>query len=110
MPLTYLVDKNFSSKSLFAIPKNEEFVYINSDEEMGRARDVSVLLRGLVRMCAGQPPGAPVPDGRPTFREFLQTHIDLAFGEGFDDNVGKYAANTAFFEVNRCFFVEHLSC
>ncbi|KAL0881402.1 hypothetical protein ABMA27_001270 [Loxostege sticticalis] len=87
---------NVCAKSLFAIPKNEEFVYINADDA-GCARDVSALVRGLVSLCAGAEPDAPVD--RPTFRQFLQGHIDLAFGEGFDDNVGKYAMSTSFFEL-----------
>lgn len=90
-----------SAKSLFAIPKNEEFVYI-STEDSSSARDVSALVRGLVQRCAGAdpaPPAPPAPD-RGSFRQFLQGHIDLAFGEGFDDNVGKYAMSTSFFEVS----------
>lgn len=65
---------------------------------MGSARDVSALVRGLVHMCAGAEPEPP-PE-RPSFKAFLQGHIDLAFGEGFDDNVGKYAMSTSFFEVS----------
>ncbi|XP_072929366.1 nonsense-mediated mRNA decay factor SMG8 [Epargyreus clarus] len=88
---------NVCAKSLFAIPKNEEFVYISAEEHNGHARDVSSLLRGLVQLCgAGEP--AP-PAERPTFAQFLQGHVDLAFGEGFDDNVGKYAMSTSFFEL-----------
>ncbi|RVE39928.1 hypothetical protein evm_015422, partial [Chilo suppressalis] len=99
-----------SAKSLFAIPKNEEFVYINA-ESNGGARDVGNLVRGLMERCApapGSAPGSlPVAPGvaptagpvRPTFKQFLQAHIDLAFGEGFDDNVGKYAMTTSFFEL-----------
>ncbi|KAI8421177.1 hypothetical protein MSG28_008248 [Choristoneura fumiferana] len=44
------------------------------------------------------PPAPPAPE-RGGFRQFLQGHIDLAFGEGFDDNVGKYAMSTSFFEL-----------
>lgn len=87
----------FSAKSLFAIPKNEEFVYISAESDRYCARDVSSLIRGLVQLCAGAEP--EVPPQRSTFREFLQGHLDLAFGEGFDDNVGKYAMSTSFFEV-----------
>ncbi|XP_013137645.1 PREDICTED: protein smg8-like [Papilio polytes] len=88
---------NVCAKSVFAIPKNEEFVYINTEEETGSARDVSSLVRGLVQMCNGTEPDPP--SDRPSFRQFLQGHIDLAFGEGFDDNVGKYAMSTSFFEL-----------
>ncbi|XP_075976276.1 nonsense-mediated mRNA decay factor SMG8 [Anticarsia gemmatalis] len=87
---------NVCAKSLFAIPKNEEFVYINGMEENSGARDVSALVRGLAARCAGV---VEQTSDRPTFRNFLQTHIDLAFGEGFDDNVGKYAMSTSFFEL-----------
>ncbi|XP_013167948.1 PREDICTED: protein SMG8 [Papilio xuthus] len=88
---------NVCAKSVFAIPKNEEFVYINTEEETGSARDVSTLVRGLVQMCNGTEP--ETTSERPSFRQFLQGHIDLAFGEGFDDNVGKYAMSTSFFEL-----------
>ncbi|XP_023934832.2 nonsense-mediated mRNA decay factor SMG8 isoform X2 [Bicyclus anynana] len=87
---------NVCAKSLFAIPKNEEFVYMSSSEECGDARDVSALLRGLVRLCAGAEPG---PQPQRSFRQFLQSHLDMALGDGFDDNVGKYAMSTSFFEV-----------
>lgn len=89
----------YSAKSLFAIPKNEEFVYMSAEEETGTARDVSFLVRGLVQRCGGETP-PPQTSQRPSFKQFLQTHIDLAFGEGFDDNVGKYAMSTSFFEVS----------
>ncbi|XP_026330277.1 protein SMG8 [Hyposmocoma kahamanoa] len=90
---------NVCAKSLFAIPKNEEFVYISTDDEIGNARDVSSLVRGLVQLCSGSEP-EPVSE-RPGFKQFLQGHIDIAFGEGFDDNVGKYAMSTSFFELPR---------
>ena len=86
-----------SAKSLFAIPKNEEFVYINADDDNHCARDVSSLIRGLVHLCTGIEP--ETKSQRSSFRQFLQGHLDLAFGEGFDDNVGKYAMSTSFFEV-----------
>ncbi|XP_059054514.1 nonsense-mediated mRNA decay factor SMG8 [Achroia grisella] len=91
---------NVCAKSLFAIPKNEEFVYMNADESAAGARDVSTLLRGLLQRC-GAHVAAPVRTNaqRPTFKQFLQAHIDLAFAEGFDDNVGKYAMSTSFFEL-----------
>ncbi|VVC94303.1 unnamed protein product [Leptidea sinapis] len=86
---------NVCAKSLFAIPKNEEFVYISAEENYGNARDMSSLVRGLVQLCSGI---EPETTARQSFRQFLQTHLDLAFGEGFDDNVGKYAMSTSFFE------------
>ncbi|KAG6441688.1 hypothetical protein O3G_MSEX001949 [Manduca sexta] len=89
---------NVCAKSLFAIPKNEEFVYISTDDEVGNARDVSQLVRGLVRLCAGAPVAAAKTE-RPGFAQFVQAHVDLAFAEGFDDNVGKYAMSTSFFEL-----------
>lgn len=95
-----------SAKSLFAIPKNEEFVYIDADPGADSARDVSNLVRGLVAMCVGAP-GTPAAGAleRPSFKQFLNAHVELAFGDGFDDNVGKYAMSTSFFEVSKicCF-------
>ncbi|XP_052758161.1 nonsense-mediated mRNA decay factor SMG8 [Galleria mellonella] len=91
---------NVCAKSLFAIPKNEEFVYMNAEQSAGGARDVSGLLRGLLQRCGPHADHATAPPPhRPSFKQFLQTHIDLAFGEGFDDNVGKYAMSTSFFEL-----------
>ncbi|CAH0582896.1 unnamed protein product [Chrysodeixis includens] len=87
---------NVCAKSLFAIPKNEEFVYMSGEEENSGAREVSALVRGLAARCTA---GSDVTTQRPSFKQFLQTHIDLAFGEGFDDNVGKYAMTTSFFEL-----------
>ncbi|KAJ8718854.1 hypothetical protein PYW07_016410 [Mythimna separata] len=87
---------NVCAKSLFAIPKNEEFVYISGEEESSGAREVSALVRGLAARCTVVP---DVTTQRPSFRQFLQTHVDMAFGEGFDDNVGKYAMSTSFFEL-----------
>ncbi|CAG4946096.1 unnamed protein product [Colias eurytheme] len=87
---------NVCAKSLFAIPKNEEFVYISAEENNGNARDMSSLVRGLVQLCSGT---QTEDTARPTFGQFLQTHLDVAFGEGFDDNVGKYAMSTSFFEL-----------
>ncbi|CAH0723967.1 unnamed protein product, partial [Brenthis ino] len=88
---------NVCAKSLFAIPKNEEFVYINADDGKNCARDVSSLIKGLVHLCTGTEPEPPTQ--RSSFRQFLRGHLDLAFGEGFDDNVGKYAMSTSFFEL-----------
>ncbi|XP_053605964.1 nonsense-mediated mRNA decay factor SMG8 [Plodia interpunctella] len=89
---------NVCAKSLFAIPKNEEFVYMSAEENSNHARDVSSLVRGLVERCSGDVTTAQ-PSQRPTFKQFLQAHVDLAFSEGFDDNVGKYAMSTSFFEL-----------
>ncbi|KAJ2947264.1 hypothetical protein O0L34_g16976 [Tuta absoluta] len=91
---------NVCAKSLFAIPKNEEFVYMSATDDAYNARDVSSLIRGLVKLCSA--PSSTQNTGleeRPTFQQFLQGHIDLALGEGFDDNVGKYAMTTSFFEL-----------
>lgn len=91
-----------SANSLFAIPKNEEFVYLSPASESHSARDVSALVRGLVSMCSGaEPPPAAAAD-RPSFKQFLMGHVELALAQGFDDNVGKYAMSTSFFEVGVC--------
>ncbi|GBP65638.1 Protein SMG8 [Eumeta japonica] len=90
---------NVCAKSLFAIPKNEEFVYISTEEQVGKTRDLSTLVRDLVLLCAGEELKAGSIEGRQGFKQFLQSHIDQAFSEGFDDNVGKYAMSTSFFEL-----------
>ncbi|XP_048477898.1 nonsense-mediated mRNA decay factor SMG8 isoform X4 [Plutella xylostella] len=88
---------NVCAKSLFAIPKNEEFVYINADDAAGRARDVGSLLKGLIHLCSGVPQEPPCD--RPSFKQFVGGHVELARAGGFDDNVGKYAMTTSFFEL-----------
>ena len=47
-------------------------------------------------------------DQEHSLRNFLQRHIDLALGKGFDDNVGRNPV-LAVFEVNDCkkIFLKH---
>ncbi|XP_049870639.1 nonsense-mediated mRNA decay factor SMG8 [Pectinophora gossypiella] len=87
---------NVCAKSLFAIPKNEEFVYISTENEVGSCRDVRSLVQGLVQLCNDTPREAPA---RPGFAQLLARHVALARADGFHDNVGKYAMTTSFFEL-----------
>lgn len=96
--------------SLFAIPANQEYVYVNDSAEPNNDR-LAIAVHNLIKSC--QPgvhenltfPFSCQPDahskGR-TFHRFLKVHTDLAFSKGFDDNVGtgRHASNaTAYFEV-----------
>lgn len=92
----------FSANSLFAIPKNEEFVYVNT-EESPPGNILPNMVRSLVKSCEGMPPLAEwcrEATSRNTLSQFLQTHLDIAFSSGFDDNVGKFAMSSLFFEVS----------
>ncbi|WAR14293.1 SMG8-like protein [Mya arenaria] len=92
---------NISNNSLFAVPANQEFVFIHvaqnhiSDPVSGtslpgeRSRS-SPLSRG---------------GGEFSFKEFLWQHIDMALTKGFDDNVGRHpvAANFELAQAKKVF-------
>nr|CAD7262909.1 unnamed protein product [Timema shepardi] len=103
---------NNSSNSLFAIPANQEFVFVNTKVDPTRDR-LSHMINSLVNFCK-DPNSDPVrnrndsledsllglhPDSHGhNFRNFLQQHIDQGFHKGFDDNVGRHAL-PSYFEV-----------
>ncbi|RZF43223.1 hypothetical protein LSTR_LSTR009027 [Laodelphax striatellus] len=109
---------NICANSLFAIPANQEFVYI----EMGAKENQdwhSYLLESMIDLClhpnqsvgdqsncsplsyeytaAGRMEGDPNPDY--TFKKFLMQHVNLALKKGFDDNVGRHIPNSNPFVV-----------
>lgn len=81
-----------------AIPKNEEFVYVNNcDTSPGN--HLSEMIKSLVMSCETPmdiPEWHKEENRRGTLKEFVQTHLDLAFTSGFDDNVGKFATYSTF--------------
>ncbi|XP_015586501.1 protein SMG8 isoform X2 [Cephus cinctus] len=103
---------NISSNSLFAIPANQEFVYVNTGSI--ESRDIfGYMTRKLIQSCklssgsntsrslASIESNLTVTDTDAeshTFRLFLQQHIMLAFSRGFDDNVGRHSV-PAHFEI-----------
>ncbi|XP_076300012.1 nonsense-mediated mRNA decay factor SMG8 isoform X3 [Lasioglossum baleicum] len=103
---------NISSNSLFAIPANQEFVYVHTGTT--ESRDIlGYMAKKLIQSCkvssggstsrslASQDSNIPVDDQETetrSFRLFLQQHINLAFARGFDDNVGRHSV-PAYFEI-----------
>lgn len=100
----------FSCNSLFAIPANQEFVYINNTVDQNTDR-LAFSVERLIKSC--QPVGREAIQfpfscqsesvfQKRSFNKFLKVHIDLAFSKGFDDNVGtgRHCSHpTAYFEV-----------
>ncbi|XP_012536412.1 protein SMG8 [Monomorium pharaonis] len=104
---------NISSNSLFAIPANQEFVYVHTGST--DSKDMLGYMAGkLIQSCKASSSGTTsksltsmdlsniTMDDTETethsFRSFLQQHIDLAFAKGFDDNVSRHSI-PAHFEV-----------
>lgn len=79
-----------TGNSLFAIPLNDEFVYIAEEEPLDRLGDA---VKGLLMDC--QPGGAmqievpfcSQPTSEKNFKKFLQVHIQQARSKGFEDTV-----------------------
>ncbi|XP_071555169.1 nonsense-mediated mRNA decay factor SMG8 [Temnothorax nylanderi] len=103
---------NISSNSLFAIPANQEFVYVHTGNTDSRDM-LGYMARKLIQSCKTSsgstprsltsldPPNIAVDDTETethSFRSFLQQHINLAFARGFDDNVSRHSI-PAHFEV-----------
>ncbi|XP_026284537.1 nonsense-mediated mRNA decay factor SMG8 isoform X3 [Frankliniella occidentalis] len=101
-----------SMNSLFAIPANQEFVFIPTSRDSMRDSRTE-LIDSVISMCNGTSFGPEQQDehsfhspsflnemnlNRHSFKGFLQQHIEQAFSKGFDDNVGRHSAPT-FFEV-----------
>ncbi|KAF5287069.1 hypothetical protein FQA39_LY16054 [Lamprigera yunnana] len=79
-----------NTSSLFAIPPNEEFVYMCQEEQIDR------LGHAVKNLILGCQPGATLqieapyccePESDRSFKSFLQVHIQQARNKGFDDNV-----------------------
>ncbi|GFU16173.1 protein smg8 [Nephila pilipes] len=114
---------NVSGNSLFAVPANQEFVYIFSTKryitdftgfylaqirahcQLAKELDIteskqknktSVLGNGLSVLSDSGFPNES--DSSHSFVKFLFPHINLALTKGFDDNVGRYPV-PAYFEL-----------
>ncbi|XP_011865598.1 PREDICTED: protein SMG8 isoform X1 [Vollenhovia emeryi] len=104
---------NISSNSLFAIPANQEFVYVHTGSTESRDM-LGYMARKLIQSCKISSGGTTsrsiisldsnniIADDTETetrsFRSFLQQHINLAFARGFDDNVSRHSV-PAHFEI-----------
>ncbi|KYQ55349.1 Protein SMG8 [Trachymyrmex zeteki] len=104
---------NISSNSLFAIPANQEFVYVHTGNTDSRDM-LGYMARKLIQSCKTSSSGTTsrslnnldsnpiIVDDTETethmFRSFLQQHINLAFVRGFDDNVSRHSI-PAHFEI-----------
>lgn len=104
---------NISSNSLFAIPANQEFVYVHTGNTDSKDM-LGYMARKLVQSCKTSSSGTTsksltsldsnsvvVDDTEAeihSFRSFLQQHINLAFARGFDDNVSRHSV-PAHFEI-----------
>ncbi|XP_043288529.1 protein SMG8 isoform X2 [Venturia canescens] len=101
---------NISSNSLFAIPANQEFVYVHTGST--ESRDLlGYMTRNLIKSCTAASSGTNTKTNENlqltfntfesetetrSFRTFLQQHINLAFSKGFDDNVGRHNVHSHF--------------
>lgn len=110
---------NISMNSLFAIPANQEFVYVHTPESQ-TSDAVTYLMRQLRAQClsslddgcsakAKDQTGSVEVNGTSTvaaglgnrevdhsFKTFLEQHLELAFTKGFDDNVGRHSGMSVF--------------
>ncbi|KAF2880700.1 hypothetical protein ILUMI_25471 [Ignelater luminosus] len=94
-----------NTSSLFAIPPNEEFVYMSQE---GPIDQLGHSVRSLILGCQPsavvqvQAPYCSKPEGPHNFHNFLQVHIQQARSKGFDDNVtsSRHTQQTpAYFEL-----------
>lgn len=102
---------NISSNSLFAIPANQEFVFVQTKLDPLHDR-ISHMVNSLVDFCKDPNNDCSrsneqivntfstinLEGNDHNFRSFLQQHIDQAFTKGFDDNVGRHIA-PGYFEI-----------
>ncbi|KAL6257681.1 hypothetical protein P5V15_011262 [Pogonomyrmex californicus] len=105
---------NISSNSMFAIPANQEFVYIHTGNTDSRDM-LGYMARKLIESCKVGSGGTTskslvtsldsnniiMSDSESethSFKSFLQQHINLAFTKGFDDNVSRHSI-PAHFEI-----------
>lgn len=109
---------NLSSNSLFAIPINQEFVFVETNTERPANR-VNHMVNNLIANCLNAQPKITRLEYLTVehelkqvqkshcFDKFLMAHVDIALTKGFDDNVGRHLtpapftvpSPTIFFEV-----------
>ncbi|XP_066261419.1 nonsense-mediated mRNA decay factor SMG8 [Euwallacea similis] len=90
--------------SLFAIPLNDEFVYVSDEPPKDR---LSEAVKGLIRDCQPgsamqvEAPFSSQPYREKDFFKFLLVHVQQAKNEGFDDTVSssRHQHAPSYFEV-----------
>ncbi|XP_064642230.1 nonsense-mediated mRNA decay factor SMG8-like isoform X2 [Lineus longissimus] len=114
---------NISNNSLFAVPANEEFVYIHSSKpeiddhvnfylnhlrnmcqssketEGPRIHSYQTTrrsLQGSLSIDSNRSTSSMKPSAEHGLKDFLWHHIDLAMTKGFDDNVGRNPVSALF--------------
>ncbi|CAH0557875.1 unnamed protein product [Brassicogethes aeneus] len=96
---------NNSGGSLFAIPLNEEFVFVSTDGAQDQLGD---MVRGLILDCQPggamhvEPPFSTLSNAEKSFERFLRVHIDQAKNKGFEDviSTGRHQTQqSAYFEL-----------
>uniref|UniRef100_A0A224YEU9 Nonsense-mediated mRNA decay factor SMG8 n=1 Tax=Rhipicephalus zambeziensis TaxID=60191 RepID=A0A224YEU9_9ACAR len=94
---------NISGNSLFAVPANQEFVYVRTTSSV-REDMVDFFLQKLKDFCSPDYDDALSEDflslslggadeassQEHSFPAFLWQHIEMALSKGFDDNVGRH--------------------
>ncbi|XP_050420698.1 nonsense-mediated mRNA decay factor SMG8 isoform X3 [Adelges cooleyi] len=99
---------NISTNSLFAIPANQEYVFMNDSPDsvldwnefftnslITICNSSSVVIKDKFQDC--EIDEVMEPDffiKSHTFKKFLYDHIEVAFKKGFDDNIGRHATTT----------------
>jgi len=112
---TNFIITNNSNLSLFSVPKNKKFLYINTDEELNSdpiVDSVELLLKYIhspddeyqTKPWRGY--GMPYAHDKKTvdidenkkrrFLNLLQDHVDEAIQHGFDDSIAKYRGKNHF--------------
>jgi protein SMG8 len=96
---------NVASNSLFAVPANQEFVYVETGGAGSAMDPEAAVLNTLLSLMAGQevaavggPEQGPfyhhflTEQARPKrcFANFLKHHINVGFERGFQDNISKH--------------------
>lgn len=96
---------NNSSMSLFSVPRNKKFLYINTDENINSdplLDSLEFLMKHIKADCEEEEIRPYIGygiDDRPiqqqkenerTFLKLLTEHIDEAYNSGFDDSIAKY--------------------
>ncbi|KAH3818615.1 nonsense-mediated mRNA decay factor SMG8-like isoform X1 [Dreissena polymorpha] len=89
---------NISNNSLFAVPANQEFVFLHvcENEAADPVKFFLSQLRENITHTVGPKKGPS--EGQVSFKEFLWQHIEMALTKGFDDNVGRHQV-AAHFEL-----------
>ncbi|KAK6633972.1 hypothetical protein RUM44_004579 [Polyplax serrata] len=98
---------NISSNSLFAIPVNQEFVFVETNQEHP-PRQTNKMMNNIIQNCLSTQPKINILEyltvenemkqaqNLHSFDKFLAAHVNLAFTKGFNDNVGRHLQTPSF--------------